>query len=115
MMREKTKREIQPHNAGGSSRHNSIPLPAAFIIFFGMLLIAVVSSGCTGATAANSAKTVAASGSTGPTLTSEPVSQTVTVGQTAIFSVVASGTVPITYQWTKSGTVIAGAVGASYT
>ena len=50
-----------------------------------------------------------------PTITTQPQSQTVTVGQTATFSVVASGTAPLSYQWKKSGTAIAGAAGASYT
>ena len=50
-----------------------------------------------------------------PTITSQPAPQTVTVGQTATFSVIASGTSPLLYQWRKNGTVISGATGASYT
>jgi len=53
--------------------------------------------------------------SVGPTITTQPVSQTVTVGQTATFSVVASGTAPLTYQWQKNNTNISGATSASYT
>jgi len=37
------------------------------------------------------------------------------VGQTATFSVVASGTSPLSYQWQKAGAPIAGATSASYT
>src|SRR5205807_519983 len=44
-----------------------------------------------------------------PTITTQPVSPTVTAGQTASFSVVASGTAPLSYQWKKNGTAIAGA------
>jgi hypothetical protein len=50
-----------------------------------------------------------------PAITAQPQSQTVTVGSTATFSVVVTGTAPLSYQWSKSGTVIGGATGASYT
>ena len=50
-----------------------------------------------------------------PSIVSQPSAQTVTAGQTATFSVVASGTTPLQYQWQKNGTVIAGASAASYT
>jgi len=50
-----------------------------------------------------------------PTITAQPVSQTVTAGQTASFVVAATGTAPLTYQWQKSGVNIAGANSASYT
>jgi hypothetical protein len=39
----------------------------------------------------------------------------VTAGQTATFTVVASGTAPLAYQWQKNGANIAGATAASYT
>src|SRR5204863_123647 len=44
-----------------------------------------------------------------------PASQTVTVGQTATFMVVATGTAPLSYQWQKNATAISGATSASYT
>jgi Abnormal spindle-like microcephaly-assoc'd, ASPM-SPD-2-Hydin/Immunoglobulin I-set domain len=50
-----------------------------------------------------------------PTITTQPASQTVTAGQTATFSVVASGTAPLGYQWQKNGATISGATSASYT
>jgi plastocyanin len=50
-----------------------------------------------------------------PTITLQPVSQTVTPGNTATFSVQVTGTAPLTYQWSKSGTVIPTATSASYT
>lgn len=50
-----------------------------------------------------------------PTITTQPASQTVAVGQTARFSVTASGTGTLTYQWNKNGGVIGGANSASYT
>jgi len=50
-----------------------------------------------------------------PTISSQPVSRTVAVGQTATFSVTASGTGSLTYQWKKNGGTIGGATSASYT
>src|SRR5271154_4512163 len=50
-----------------------------------------------------------------PSVTSQPASTTVMVGQTATFSVAASGTQPLTYQWQKNGAPIGGAVSPNYT
>src|SRR5467141_3514113 len=50
-----------------------------------------------------------------PSITTQPVSQSVTVGQTATFSVTATGTSPPRYQWRKNGTALSGATSASYT
>ncbi len=49
-----------------------------------------------------------------PAITTQPASKTVTVGKTAAFSVVATGT-SLQYQWRKNGTAISGATSASYT
>ncbi len=49
-----------------------------------------------------------------PGISTQPASQSVTVGQSAVFSVVATGTAPLTYQWAKNGTAISGATSASY-
>ena len=51
----------------------------------------------------------------GPTIITSPANRTVTVGQTAIFTVVAAGTAPLSYQWQKNGVNISGATAASYT
>src|SRR5205823_485693 len=51
----------------------------------------------------------------GPAVTTQPANQTVTVGQTATFTVVATGTAPLSYQWKKNGAAISGATSASYT
>ena len=48
-------------------------------------------------------------------ITTQPANQSVSVGQTATFSVVATGSAPLQYQWQKNGTAIAGATGSSYT
>lgn len=52
---------------------------------------------------------------TTPAITLQPASRTVTAGQPATFSVVASGAPTLTYQWRKNGTLVSGATLASYT
>jgi Immunoglobulin domain/Immunoglobulin I-set domain len=54
------------------------------------------------------------SAATKPSITTQPSNVTVTVGQTATFTVVATGTAPLTYQWTKSGMNV-GTNSATYT
>lgn len=44
-----------------------------------------------------------------PQITESPKSQTVVAGSTTTFTVVATGTAPLTYQWSRNGTPIAGA------
>ncbi|MGI9026924.1 MAG: hypothetical protein ACR2GP_15365 [Burkholderiaceae bacterium] len=48
-------------------------------------------------------------------ITTQPLSQTIAVGDPVTFTVTASGTGPITYQWLRDGTAIAGAQASSYT
>jgi uncharacterized repeat protein (TIGR01451 family) len=50
-----------------------------------------------------------------PTILSQPQSQTVTNGATASFSVQASGTPPLTYQWFHDNAPIAAATATTYT
>ena len=50
-----------------------------------------------------------------PVITSQPVSQTVTLGQTATFSVAATGSGNLTYQWSENGSAISGATSSTYT
>ena len=50
----------------------------------------------------------------GLSISSQPASQTVEAGQTATFSVAATGTGSISYQWRKDGNDIAGATQNSY-
>jgi hypothetical protein len=63
----------------------------------------------------SNAATLTVNSPTKPSITTQPANQTVTVGQTATFSVVAAGTAPLTYQWQKGTTAISGATSASYT
>jgi len=50
-----------------------------------------------------------------PVITTQPASNSVQIGAPATFSVVATGTAPLSYQWSRAGTAIQGATQASYT
>jgi len=50
-----------------------------------------------------------------PAITSQPANQIVNVGSTASFTVVATGTGSLTFQWSRNGTTISAATSASYT
>jgi hypothetical protein len=52
---------------------------------------------------------------TPPAITVQPQDQSVAVGSSATFSVTATGSNPLTYQWMKNGASISGATSASYT
>ncbi len=87
------------------------------IFVFGALLSVVIAaplmlSGCAGFASSNSNTGDPPSA---PTITTQPANQTVTAGQTAAFSVVATGTAPLSYQWQENDANIAGATSASYT
>jgi hypothetical protein len=58
---------------------------------------------------------VAYTASQAPSITTHPSSQTVPVGGSATFTVAASGTPPLSYQWQRNGVDIPGATSASYT
>src|SRR5271156_580187 len=75
------------------------------------LMVAIL-SGCGGG---GTATPQAAQPDPPPSIVTQPVSQTVTVGQTAAFSVTATGTAPLSYQWRKGGTPVTGATGSNYT
>ena len=57
----------------------------------------------------------ASGGGSAPYISAQPANQTVSAGQTATFSVVASGAAPLAYQWQMNGADISGATSASYT
>ena len=52
---------------------------------------------------------------TAPSITTQPSDVSISPGGTAVFSVSAAGTAPLTYQWQKNGAPITGATAASYT
>ena len=66
-------------------------------------------AGCGGSGSSDSCET-----STAPTITTQPSSVSVSEGSTASFSVVASGSGTLSYQWRKDGSEISGATSSSY-
>jgi PQQ-like domain len=52
---------------------------------------------------------------TAPSITAQPADTSVTLGQPAMYSVTATGSSPLTYQWQMNGAAIAGAASSSYT
>ncbi|MBX3737538.1 MAG: immunoglobulin domain-containing protein [Candidatus Didemnitutus sp.] len=55
-----------------------------------------------------------AAGDAAPVITTQPSAQNVGAGMRATFSVTATGTAPLSYQWRRNGTPIAGATTATY-
>jgi hypothetical protein len=78
---------------------------------------AMLVAGCGGGSGSGSTPptTPTPPAATAVTITAPPADQSVPVGQTATFSVTATGTAPITYQWQKNAANISGATSASYT
>jgi hypothetical protein len=94
----------------------SYTTPAATTADSGATFAVVVSNSAGSATSRSAKLTVAQSGGpVAPSINMQPADQSVRAGQTATYSVTATGTAPLSYQWRKNGTVIAGATSASYT
>ncbi|NVN92907.1 MAG: hypothetical protein HXX11_20245 [Desulfuromonadales bacterium] len=74
----------------------------------------VVTNG-SGSVTSNSATLTVNPAPVAPAITDQPQNISVTAGQTATFSVTATGSATLTYQWKKGGTSISGATSASYT
>ena len=87
--------------------------PAASTEDSGAVYSVVVSNSVDKATSSDARLTVAAA-AVAPSITSQPADQTVNAGQSASFSVTASGTSP-SYQWKKNGADIPGALSSTYT
>jgi invasion protein IalB len=75
----------------------------------------VVISNTAGSITSAAATLTVTSATVAPSITQQPVSQTVTAGNNVTFSVTATGTAPLTYQWRLNGVNITGATGASLT
>jgi hypothetical protein len=76
---------------------------------------AVVVSNSAGNVTSQAAKLTVSEPPAAPSITTQPADQGIQSGKTATFSVVATGNAPLSYQWRKNGTAIAGATAALYT
>jgi hypothetical protein len=74
----------------------------------------VVVTNSAGSATSDAATLTVAAAVVAPTITTQPSSSSVTAGSAASFTVVASGTAPLTYQWKKDGTSISAATSSSY-
>ncbi|MGH9688942.1 MAG: immunoglobulin domain-containing protein, partial [Candidatus Acidiferrales bacterium] len=83
---------------------------SAVLILTAVLAFAVVLGDCGG-----NGTNAPPGGGTAPSITTQPASQSVAAGQTATFTVVATGTAPLSYQWQKDSANISGAASVSYT
>jgi trimeric autotransporter adhesin len=99
------------HSPTGRMRTASIALTACLVLM--PVTAATFLAGCAGGGGSNS--TPPPTPESAPTITTQPANQTAPVGQAATFTVVATGTAPLTYQWQKNGTAISGATSANYT
>ncbi len=96
------------------ARGFAAPLAASIVL---IATSAVFLAGCNGvvSTAPNAPNGTGSSDPTAPVITTQPASQTASVGQSASFVVVATGSAPLSYQWQRNGVNIAGATSSSYT
>jgi Immunoglobulin domain len=95
---------------GGNSA--SYTTPATTAADNGATFVVVVSNS-KGSTTSTMATLTVNPALVAPSITAQPASVAVTAGQTATFSVVASGTAPLSYQWQKNGAAISGATSAA--
>jgi MYXO-CTERM domain-containing protein len=93
----------------------SYTTPATTLADDGAAFTVVVSNVAGTVTSDPAVLTVTPAVPTPPTITAQPANVTVTEGQAATFTVAATGTAPMSYQWKKDGTDIAGATSSSYT
>ncbi|HXC32594.1 MAG TPA: choice-of-anchor D domain-containing protein [Verrucomicrobiae bacterium] len=97
----------------GASSSTYVTPPAAMSDNNDQFTAEVSNSG--GNATSNPAVLTVTSTTVAPSIATQPASQSVIAGNTASFSVAATGTAPLSYQWSKSGTPIPNATSSSYT
>ncbi len=101
-------------------RRNSVPLSGATSASFSIAAVTLSDAGNYDVVVSNSAGNATSTASVltviapvPPTITGQPIGAVINVGNVAAFSVSATGTAPLTYQWHRNGDPIAGATGPS--
>ena len=90
------------------------PIPGVCKLLAPCLLALASLAGCGGSGGGNAPQSTG-SGIVAPQIAAQPVSTSVAAGETATFSVTATGTGPLSYQWMRNSTAIGAATSASYT
>ncbi|HWA27416.1 MAG TPA: pectinesterase family protein [Lacunisphaera sp.] len=101
---------------------NGDAIPGATSVSYTIAATTVADAGSYAVTVSNSLGSVTSTAAVltvdasviAPAITSQPVPVSVTAGGSASFTVVATGTAPLAYQWTRDGNAIAGATSATY-
>ncbi len=102
---------------------NGVAISGATAATYTIAAVALTDAGSYTVTVSNDAGAVTSSAATltvtspagsTPTITTQPVSQTITAGNSVTFTVAASGTGTLAYQWYFGGTAISGATNSTY-
>ena len=94
--------------------------PAVDVSYNGAKYYSVVTDSCTTPLNSSNANLTVVAGNTSPTIITQPVGQTVSTGGTTSFTVVATGSGTLTYQWYRipagstTATAVGGATSATY-
>lgn len=91
-------------------RPAAMPAPAWYraLLFCFAIGLAMFVAGCGGSDSST------ASSATAPSILTQPSSASVTEGQSVSFTVTATGTAPLSYQWRRNGSAISGATTLTY-
>jgi uncharacterized repeat protein (TIGR01451 family) len=100
-------------NIAGATSATYVKTPTAYPTDNGSTYSVVVTNGAGSAISVSAVLTVNPA-PVAPSITSHPASVTVTMPAAATFSVTATGTAPLSYQWRRNGVNIDGATGSSY-
>jgi pectate lyase len=100
-------------------KKDGVDIPNATNLSYSIPAVSAGSAGSYSVTLSNSVGSVTSSAAVltvliPPSITTQPASQTVNLEASATFTVAATGSAPLTYQWKKGGVDIAGATSASY-
>lgn len=84
------------------------------VVFIGAVAAAVAACGGGGGGGSSSNTPPPPPAAVAPSITAQPTNADVMQGQTAQFTVAATGTAPLSYQWSMNGTAISGANASTY-
>ena len=104
---------MDTHNAKLSPRIVNL-ISCTFLTLAALMFVGCGTTSKPGSSSAT-APVAPSSAQAGPVITTQPISQTVTVGQPATFTVATTGAATMLYQWSKNGIAIVGATSSTYT